>query len=80
MFKNIQNSNKVVGLKQVRRSIEDHTAKKVYLAKDVAPDIYDKIVDLCNSNGVEIEIVDSMKQLGNACKIDVPAAVAAIIG
>lgn len=80
MFKNLQNSNKVVGLKQVRRAVEDHTAVKVFLANDVAPDIYDKIVDLCNSNGVEIEYVDSMRQLGNACKIDVPAAVAAIIG
>ncbi len=80
MFKNIQNSNRVVGLKQVSRSIEENTAKKVFLAKDVAPDIYDKIVNLCNVKGVEIEFVDSMKQLGNACKIDVPAAVAAIIG
>ncbi len=80
MLDNLQNSQKVVGLKQVRRSIEEHTAKKVFLAKDVAPDIYGKIVDLCNVNGVEIEFVDSMKQLGNACKIDVPAAVAAIIG
>ncbi|MBQ7756100.1 MAG: ribosomal L7Ae/L30e/S12e/Gadd45 family protein [Oscillospiraceae bacterium] len=79
MLEELKNSNKVVGLKQVRRSVEEGTAKKVFLAEDVAPDIYDKIVDLCKANNVEIEFADSMKQLGNACKIDVSAAVAAII-
>ena len=80
MLSELQNSKKIVGLKQVVNSIENKNAKKVFLAKDVAPDIYDKIVDLCKSNNVEIEFADTMKQLGNACKIDVPAAVAAIIG
>lgn len=79
MLEELKDSKKVVGLKQVRRSVEEGTAKKVFLAEDVAPDIYDKIVDLCKANNVEIEFVDSMKQLGNACKIDVSAAVAAII-
>ena len=80
MLDELKDSKKVVGLKQVRRSVEEGTAKKVFLAEDVAPDIYEKIVALCKANSVEIEFADSMKQLGNACKIDVSAAVAAIIG
>ena len=79
MLTELQNSKKVVGFKQVRRSIEDGTAKKVFLAKDVSPDIYDKIVELCKENNLDVIFADSMKQLGNACKIDVSAAVAAII-
>ncbi len=79
MLEELKDSKKVVGLKQVKRSVEEGTAKKVFLAEDVAPDIYDKIVDLCKANNVEIIFADSMKQLGNACKIDVSAAVAAII-
>ena len=79
MLGELKASKKVVGLKQVIRSIEEKTAKKVFLAKDASPDIYDKIVDLCKANGLEIIFADSKKQLGNACKIDVSAAVAAII-
>lgn len=79
MLDELQNSKKVVGLKQVTRSIEENTAKKVFLAKDVSPNIYDKIVDLCTAKNIEIEYADTMKQLGNACKIDVSAAVAAIV-
>lgn len=79
MLDELQNSKKVVGLKQVTRSIEENTAKKVFLAKDVSPNIYDKIVDLCLAVNIEIEYADTMKQLGNACKIDVSAAVAAIV-
>ena len=80
MLTELQNSKKVVGFKQVLRSIEDGTAKKVFLAKYVSPDIYDKIVELCKEKNIDVVFADSMKQLGNACKIDVSAAVAAIIG
>jgi ribosomal protein L7Ae-like RNA K-turn-binding protein len=31
-------------------------------------------------NEIPVEFTDTRKQLGTACKIDVPAAVAAIIG
>ena len=79
MLDELQKYKKVVGLKQVTRSIEENTAIKVFLAKDVSPNIYDKIVTLCSINNIEIMYVDTMKQLGNICKIDVPAAVAAIL-
>ena len=80
MLSELQNSKKIVGLKQVANSIEKGTAKKVFLAKDVAPDIYDHILNLCKVNEIPVEFTDTRKQLGTACKIDVPAAVAAIIG
>jgi len=80
MLSELQNSKKIVGLKQVTNSIENGTAIKVFLAKDVAPDIYDHILNLCKVNEIAIEFTDTRKQLGTACKIDVPAAVAAIIG
>lgn len=75
----LQKSKKVVGLKQVTRSIEENTALKVFLAKDVSPNIYDKIVTLCLNHNIEIVYIDTMKQLGSICKIDVSAAVAAIL-
>lgn len=79
MLSELQNSNKIVGLKQVVNSIGNGTAKKVFLAKDVSPDIYDHILNLCKVNEIPLSFADTRKQLGNACKIDVPAAVAVII-
>ncbi len=79
MLNELKNANKVVGLKQVTRSIERNSVIKVFLAKDISPDVYNKIVSLCRDNSIEIEYTDSMKQLGGICGIDVPAAVAAMV-
>ena len=78
MLSELQNSKRIVGLKQVKKAIDNKTVKKVFLSQDVTPDIYDKVIDLCKANSIDVELADSMKQLGIACKIDVPAAVAAI--
>ena len=61
MLSELQNSKKIVGLKQVANSIENGTAKKVFLAKDVAPDIYDHILNLCKVNEIAIEFTDTRK-------------------
>ncbi len=79
MLDELKSSRRIVGLKRVTRSIENDTAKKVFLAEDVSPNIYEKIVDLCKANNIEIEFVDTMKHLGAACKIDVGSAVASIL-
>ena len=80
MLSELHNSEKIVGLKQVINSIERGSARKVFLAKDVSPDIYDNVLNLCKVNEIPVVFADTRKQLGNACNIDVPAAVAAIIG
>ena len=80
MLSELHSSEKIVGLKQVINSIERGSARKVFLAKDVSPDIYDNVLNLCKVNEIPVVFADTRKQLGNACNIDVPAAVAAIIG
>ena len=79
MLDELGQANKVVGLKQTVRSIEEGCVKKVFLARDVSPNIHNKIVTMCSVHGIEIEYVDTMKQIGDVCRIDVSAAVAAII-
>ena len=79
MLTELSCKNKVVGLKQTLRAIREKTATTVFLAKDASPDIYDRVVDLCSVDGVKIVYADTMKQLGSACKIDVPSAVAAVL-
>ncbi|OGX68123.1 MAG: ribosomal protein L7Ae-like protein [Paenibacillus sp. RIFOXYA1_FULL_44_5] len=68
-----------IGTKQTTKMIELGKAAEVFVAKDADPRVTIKIVNLCNKAGVQITYVESMKQLGKVCGIDVGAAVAAAI-
>ncbi len=68
----------VIGIKQVKRLIESGEVKKCYVARDVNPYIIDPFIEMCNQSGVEIVYVDTKKELGKKCGIDVDASVAAL--
>jgi large subunit ribosomal protein L7A len=68
-----------IGTKQATRMVELGKATEVFVAKDADPRITNKIVNLCKKCGVKVTYVDSMKQLGKACGIEVGAAMAAIV-
>ncbi|MDI3508546.1 MAG: large subunit ribosomal protein [Clostridiales bacterium] len=70
---------KAVGMKQTIRAIKEHSATVVFIANDADKHIKDAIVNACEQNGIEIEYVDTMKQLGEACGIEVGAATAAVL-
>jgi large subunit ribosomal protein L7A len=70
---------KVVGLKQTLKVIRNDMAVRVYLAEDVDQYIKDLIIEACEDNEVEIEIVESKLALGRTCGINVSAACAAIL-
>lgn len=72
-------SNKTVGMKQTLRAVQEGKALKVYLAKDIDDYISRKVQDQCQSHGINIIMVDSMIELGQACGIAVGAATAAIL-
>lgn len=75
----ISTNNKVVGTKQVLKALEANTAKKVYLAEDIEPALKAKITIAANAVECELQSVTSMEELGKACKIQVGAAVAAVL-
>ncbi|HHY81705.1 MAG TPA: 50S ribosomal protein L7ae-like protein [Clostridiales bacterium] len=72
-------SAKTVGLKQTMKAVRSGRAREVYLARDVDGHLSCKVADLCNSFQVPVIMVDSMKELGEACGIQVGAAAAAIL-
>jgi large subunit ribosomal protein L7A len=72
----LKNGNKVVGIKQTIKAVEKGDAKVVFIARDADERVVGKIVDLCNNGDIQVMYVDTMKQLGKACNIDVGAAVA----
>ena len=79
MLSQLENSPKVVGAKQTRRALSEGKVKRVFLARNADPAVTAPMEALCVERSVDIEWVDTMKQLGQACGIAVGSAVAALL-
>ncbi len=80
MLELLQHEKKVVGIKQVTRSLaEGHSLKCVYLASDAEAHLQEKIQLLAQENDIEVIPVESRKKLGKVCGIDVGATVVAVL-
>jgi len=77
--KRLQDESVAIGTKQTTRMVELGKAVEVFVANDADPRITLKIVSLCKKMGVKVTYVDTMKQLGKACGIEVGAAMAAVV-
>jgi len=72
------NTEKIIGTKQVSKAIKNGEANEVIIARDADLHITTKISQLATEHQVPCDYVDSMKELGKACGIDVGAATVAI--
>ena len=79
MLTQLENTGKVVGVKQTRRALNDGRATSVFLAHDADPALTEPLADLAGSKGVPVFWTEHMKELGAACGIAVGAAVAATV-
>ena len=79
MLSELKQGAKVVGVKQTRRAIGEGRAARVYLAQDADPAVTAPVEALCREQGVPVEQVAQMKDLGSACGIAVGSAVAALL-
>ena len=70
---------KVVGLKQARRAVMQGQADRVYLACDADPKRTAPLESLCRERGVSCDSGMTLRQLGAACGIAVPAAAVAVL-
>ncbi|MFZ5753487.1 MAG: L7Ae/L30e/S12e/Gadd45 family ribosomal protein [Bacillota bacterium] len=70
---------KTVGMKQTTKALERGQARIVFLAKDADEKVRRPVMEMCRVHGVPLEEVETMRELGKAGGIQVPAAVAAII-
>lgn len=68
--------NKVVGMKQSLKAINENKAKVVYIAKDAEYELFQTVEKLANEYSLQIIYVDTMKELGKLCNIDVEASTA----
>ena len=70
---------KVVGLKQVRRAVAAGRVRKVFLACDADPRLTDPLRALCAEKAIPCDSSMTLRQLGTACGIAVPAAAVAVL-
>ena len=76
----IKNFDKLrVGVKQASRSLKDHQVATLLIARDAEQHVTRRILELAEIEAVEIVYLQTMKELGRLCQIDVGAAVAVII-
>lgn len=74
----LSGSEKVVGLKQVRRAVTEGRARIVFLACDADPRLTETLEALCKEHDVAAVWDYTMAQLGKACGIAVGTAAAAV--
>ena len=79
VLKELENTAKVVGVKQVRRALANGQVRRVYLAQDADPQLTRPLELQAQELGVETVWTQSMRALGQACGIAVGAAVAAAL-
>lgn len=79
MISKLIDHDKIVGAKQVKRALENEEIQIVFIAEDAEGNVTDEIAQTCNNKDIQVVYVENMRQLGDACGIDVNAAVAALI-
>lgn len=70
---------KVIGIKQSTKSLESGEGKTLYVAKDAQVELVKHVLEVATSVKVETVYVDTMRDLGKLCGIDVGAAVALVL-
>ena len=79
MLRELKNSPKVVGVKQLRRAIGRDEIRRVFLADDADPAITEPIDALAGERRIPVVRVRTMKELGLACGIAVGASAAGLL-
>ena len=69
---------RIIGFKQTTKAIKEGRVTKVYIAKDADDSIKNNIVEVCSGKNLQIVYVNTMKELGEACGIEVKASTASL--
>ena len=77
MLSQLEQSAKVVGVKQTRRALQSGLAQALFLARDADPALTEPLAAQAAEQGLPVHWAVTMRELGRACGIAVGAAVAA---
>jgi len=78
MLERLKNADKVVGTRRLVRAILAGEIEEAFIARDADLFILRQVRSACNRMNVRMTEVDSMKQLGEACGVEVKTASAGI--
>ena len=70
---------RVVGTKQVTRALKAGTVRRAYVANDADTFIFQQVIRAAEEARVPCIRVETMKELGKASGVEVPAAAAALL-
>ena len=79
MLEELKTSNKFVGLRQSVKAVSQGKAVRAYIANDAQGHVVEPFEELCRGAGVPVVHVGSMKELQEACGVEVPTAVAVVL-
>ncbi len=71
-------SKVIIGTKQTLKAMKNSEIIEVVIARDAERRVTEKVESLAKQANIPITHVDSMRELGKACGIDVGAATVAI--
>ncbi len=77
-FERLKNADRVVGTRRLLRALAAGEIAEVFLAMDADLFIARQVREACEKAGVRLTEVSTMKQLGQACGIEVKTASAGI--
>lgn len=78
MLEKLKNGSKVVGTRRLIRAIQAGEISEAYIANDADLFIVRQVKQACTENGVRMIEVNSMKELGQACGVEVKTASAGL--
>ncbi|MGI6777951.1 MAG: ribosomal L7Ae/L30e/S12e/Gadd45 family protein [Acetivibrionales bacterium] len=79
MLEVLKDRKKTVGVKQSLKAVKEEKAEVVFIAKDADEKVISPLKSICQEKGIDIFYVDTMKQLGKACNIEVGASTVALL-
>ena len=71
--------NKVIGIKQAVKAIKNGEGKVLYVAKNADSKLIDPIISLAYEKSIEVSYVETTKELGRLCGIEVGSAAALLL-
>ena len=71
--------NKVIGIKQAAKAIKNGEGKVLYVAKNADSKLIDPLISLANEKLIEVSYVETTKELGRLCGIEVGSAAALLL-
>ena len=78
MLEKLKNAQKVVGTRRLIRAIQNGEIEEAYVARDADLFILRQVREACNAAGIKMIEVETMKELGQACGVEVKTASAGI--